>query len=84
MYYLAIDIGASSDRHILGQIENGKVILEVIYRFENGIKNENGILVWDIEKLFFEVKEGLKKCKELGKNPNTVAIDTWGHFQHLF
>ena len=32
-YYLAIDIGASSGRHILGHLENGKMILEEIYRF---------------------------------------------------
>ncbi len=78
MYYLAIDIGASSGRHILGSLQNGKLVIEEIYRFENGIKYENETLVWDIEKLYFEVKQGLKKCKELGKIPGTVAIDTWG------
>ena len=36
-YYLAIDMGASSGRHILGSIEDGKIKLEEIYRFENGI-----------------------------------------------
>ncbi len=77
-YYLAIDIGASSGRHILGSIENGKLQLEEVYRFENGFKNQNGTLVWDIESLFYEVREGIKKCKELGKIPDTVAIDTWG------
>lgn len=41
-YDLAIDIGASSGRHILGHIENGILCLEEIYRFENGIQNENG------------------------------------------
>ena len=43
MYYLAIDIGASSGRHSLGSIENGKLVLQEIYRFDNGIKNENGV-----------------------------------------
>ncbi len=78
MYYLAIDIGASSGRHILGSLENGRLSLEEIYRFENGIKNENGTLVWDVEALFNEVLNGIKKCKEIGKIPTTVAIDTWG------
>lgn len=36
-YYLAVDIGASSGRHILGHMENGKMILEEVYRFENGM-----------------------------------------------
>lgn len=77
-YYLAIDIGASSGRHILGSIENGKLCLEEIYRFDNNIKNENGTLVWDTDNLFREVKAGISKCKEIGKKPKTIAIDTWG------
>lgn len=77
-YYLAIDIGASSGRHILGHIENDKLCLEEIYRFDNNIINENGTLVWNIENLVLEVKSGIKKCKEIGKLPKTIAIDTWG------
>lgn len=77
-YYLAIDIGASSGRHILGYIENGKLSLEEIYRFDNNIKNENGTLIWDIENLFAQVKVGIKKCREIGKIPKTIAVDTWG------
>lgn len=77
-YYLAIDIGASSGRHILGHIENDRLCLEEIYRFDNSIKNENGTLVWDIDNLFREVKAGIAKCKKIGKLPKTVAIDTWG------
>ena len=77
-YYLAIDIGASSGRHILGYIDNGRLKLEEIHRFENYITNQNGTLVWDIEHLASEVKKGIAKCKEIGKTPCTVAIDTWG------
>ena len=65
-YYLAIDIGASSGRHILGHLENGKMILEEIYRFSNGMKDVNGEKIWDIDGLFREVVNGMKKCKELG------------------
>ncbi len=78
MYHLAIDIGASSGRHILGSIVNGKLVLEEIYRFDNGIKNENGTLIWDIENLVTQVKCGIARCRELNKIPTTVAIDTWG------
>ncbi len=78
MYHLAVDIGASSGRHILGSVVDGKLQLEEIYRFENGFKEENGVLVWDIDALFNEVKNGIKKCKEIGKLPKTMAIDTWG------
>lgn len=77
-YYLAIDIGASSGRHILGCVQNGKIELEEIYRFDNGIREENGRLVWDTAHLLREVKAGIARCKTLGKLPKTVAIDTWG------
>ena len=77
-YCLAIDMGASSGRHILGYIENGKLQLEEIYRFENGIVDIDGTLCWDIEHLFKEIKNGLKECKNRGIIPDTVAIDAWG------
>ncbi len=78
MYHLAIDIGASGGRHILGHLENGKLVLEEIYRFDNGITEQDGTLVWDVENLVSQVKAGIARCKEVGKLPATVAIDTWG------
>ena len=77
-YCLAIDIGASSGRHLLGEIKDGKLVISEIYRFENGIKETNGTLVWDIAELCENVIKGLEKCAQLGKVPQTVAIDTWG------
>ncbi len=77
-YCLAIDMGASSGRHILGYIEDGKLKLEEIYRFENGIVDIDGTLCWDIDSLFTEIKNGLKECHKRGITPETVAIDTWG------
>lgn len=77
-YYLAVDIGASSGRHILSHIENDRLVLEEIYRFDNNlVESENG-LVWDTESLFNEVLCGIKKCKKIGKIPKSIAIDTWG------
>lgn len=76
-YYLAIDIGASSGRHMLGHIEDGKMILEEIWRFENGMKDREGSLCWDLDALFEEIKTGMKRCKELGKIPVSMGIDTW-------
>lgn len=77
-YYLAVDIGASSGRHLLSHIENGKLVLEEIYRFENNLVKSKDGLVWDIEDLFSNVLNGIKKCKEIGKIPKSIAIDTWG------
>lgn len=76
-YYLAVDIGASSGRHILGSLKDGKLNLEEIYRFPNGMKDVDGSVCWDVEALFCEIKEGLKRCKEAGKIPSYMGIDTW-------
>ena len=84
MYYLAIDIGASSGRHILGELKGDFLETTEIYRFENGFKEENGTLIWDIEKLSGDVIAGIKECKALGKIPETVSIDTWGVDYVLF
>ena len=77
-YYLAVDIGASSGRHMLASMKDGKMQLEEVYRFPNGMDDKNGTLCWDVDRLFTEIKNGLKKCKELGKIPVSMAIDTWG------
>lgn len=76
-YYLAVDIGASSGRHILSHLENGKIVLEEIYRFENGIKEVDGFKTWDASELFQHILTGMKKCKEIGKIPVSMGIDTW-------
>lgn len=76
-YFLAVDIGASSGRHIVGRIENGKLKTEEVYRFQNGNEQRAGHLVWNAEKLFGEVLNGLKRAKELGKTPAYIGIDTW-------
>lgn len=78
IYYLAIDIGASSGRHILGWIENGKIRIEEIYRFENRLEEKDGHLCWNLDRLFQEVVQGLQYCKQLNRIPMSIGIDTWG------
>ena len=77
-YFLAVDIGASSGRHILGYLKDGKLNLEEVYRFWNGMDEKDGELVWDTERLFNEILAGMKKCKEIGKIPVSIGVDTWG------
>ena len=76
--YLAIDIGASSGRHIVGYRENGVIKTDEVYRFTNGVTRDGSRLVWDIEKLLANVVGGIRAA--LKKHPETVslAIDTWG------
>ena len=77
-YYLAIDIGASSGRHIVGHMENGELICDEVFRFPNGVQEENDHLVWDIDALFSNVKAGIKAA--FAKYPEIVSlsVDTWG------
>ena len=77
-YYLAIDIGASSGRHILAHLEDGKMVLEEVHRFPNGMVERDGENVWDVDELFSQIKAGMKKCAQLGKIPVSVGVDTWG------
>ncbi len=76
-YYLAIDIGASSGRHILGSVQDGKIVLEEVFRFDNKQVHKNGHDCWDMDNLWSGILGGLKACKALGKLPKTVGIDTW-------
>lgn len=71
-YYLAVDIGASSGRHILSHIENGKLVLEEIYRFENNLVADETGLVWDIDRLFAEVLCGIKNARKSAKFPRVL------------
>ncbi len=78
MKYLAVDIGASSGRHILGWRENDKIKLKEIHRFENKLEERNGHLCWNVNKLFGEIVFGLKKCHDLGVTPVSMGIDCFG------
>ena len=77
-YFCAIDIGASSGRHVLGCIDGGKLVIEEVHRFPNDFVKNADRYVWDIDMLFAEIVKGLRKCADLGKIPECVGIDTWG------
>lgn len=77
IYSLAVDIGASSGRLILGHVESGKLQLNEIHRFDNNIVKRNEHFCWDIEALFQEIKAGINKCNELDIKPESIGIDTW-------
>ncbi|MDR1862825.1 MAG: hypothetical protein LBQ67_02775, partial [Treponema sp.] len=82
-YYLAIDLGASGGRHILGHVEEGRLVLEEIHRFANLPEWRKGSeggesLIWDTGKIYGEIAAGIVKCGRMGKKPLSIAIDTWG------
>ncbi|SHN18175.1 rhamnulokinase [Gracilibacillus kekensis] len=74
---LAVDIGASSGRVIAGYLENGKLILDEIHRFENKMEEKKGHLCWNIDRLFQEIKIGIKQSMVLHYQPVSIGIDTW-------
>ncbi|MCC8063583.1 MAG: rhamnulokinase [Clostridiales bacterium] len=76
-YCLAIDIGASSGRYILGSVQDGVITLEEVYRFDNRQLRKNGHDCWDLDNLWNGIVSGLKACKAAGKIPATIGIDTW-------
>ena len=76
-YYLAIDIGASSGRHIVGYEDENEIKTVEVYRFNNGVLEENGHLIWDVNYLFEEVKKGIKVALQ-NYNIKSLSIDTWG------
>ena len=77
-YYLAVDIGASSGRHIVGWKEDGELKTEEVFRFPNGVRELDGHLTWDIDALLSNVKEGIARAKEKFGQIGCMSIDTWG------
>ena len=77
-YYLAIDIGASSGRHILGRLEDGEIQTREVYRFPNGAAEKDGHLVWDIEELERQVRKGIDFALDTCPEIESLSVDTWG------
>ncbi len=76
-YSLAVDIGASSGRLILGYLKDGQLQLDEIHRFENKIVQKGKHFCWEVDRLFSEIKTGIKKCIDTGIKPDSIGIDTW-------
>lgn len=77
-HYLAIDIGASSGRHIVGWEKAGSLQTQEVYRFPNGVTERNGRLTWDTEALLLHVKAGIDAALKAFGSIESLSIDTWG------
>ena len=77
-YYLAIDLGASSGRHIVGYFKNGRIVLKEVYRFKTLMEESPDGLVWDLKRIFNDIKLGIKYAFKKYHNIVSLAIDTWG------
>ena len=77
-YFFAVDLGATSGRTILGGLNDGKIELEELTRFDNNLIQVNGHFYWDIYALYFEIIKGLKAAKQKDVKISSIGIDTWG------
>ena len=76
---LAFDLGASNGRAILGQLENDKITMTELHRFENNYIVKDGVFYWDLPYLFENLKQGFKAFKEANVGElHCFGIDTWG------
>ena len=75
---LAIDIGASSGRHIAGWMEDGALRTREVYRFPNGVREQDGHLVWDTDALLSHVKAGIDEALKAFPRIRSLSVDTWG------
>lgn len=74
--YLAVDIGASSGRHIVGWREDGQIKTKEVYRFPNGVTEKDGHLIWNMTALLEHVKKGIAIAQE-SFEIESFSIDTW-------
>ena len=77
-YFFAVDLGATSGRTIIGNIEDGQFSLEEVTRFPNNLIEQGGHFYWDIYALYFEIIKGLKEVAKRGLKITSIGIDTWG------
>lgn len=76
--FLALDIGATSGRAMLGVWRGDRFHLNEINRFENPMVQLHGCLYWDVYALYNSIVESLRICAREGIRLNSVGIDTWG------
>ena len=77
-HFFSVDLGATSGRTIIGTIENGKMSLEELTRFDNNLIETGGHFYWDIFALYNEVINGLRLVAKRQIEIQSIGIDTWG------
>ena len=74
IHVLGYDFGASSGRAMLGELTNGKLTLTEVHRFSNDPVILNGRFVWDVPRLFFEMKQALVKVAKMGVKLDGIGV----------
>ena len=76
--YLAIDIGASSGRHIVGWEQDGQIRTEEVYRFPNGMEEADKSLTWNLDALDSSIRTGIDEALRRFPDIVSFSVDTWG------
>ena len=84
-YHLAVDLGATSGRVILGVFDGSQISMQELSRFKYPMLPLNGHLYWNLPYIYWEILEGMKKCARVLKESehenlklSSIGIDTWG------
>jgi len=75
---LAVDLGASSGRCIVGWREGGTIRTREVHRFPNRMERNGSILYWDTDRLLWAIREGIRRAKTCFGTVDSLAIDSWG------
>jgi len=76
---VAIDLGNSSGRLVLGQWDGAHGAAREIYRFPNAQQESGGHVVWDMERIWREIVHGLRIAgAEAGGEVASIGLDSWG------
>ena len=73
---LAIDLGASSGRGIVGEFDGERLSLAENHRFSNDPVTAGGVFQWDILRIFHEIETAVRKCVLSGEALDSIGIDT--------
>ena len=76
--FLAFDLGATSGRSVVGTLADGKIEIQELTRFPNGIVELHGKFYWNLMGLYQSLKEAMVACVKAGIKPDSIGIDTWG------
>jgi len=75
---VAVDMGASNIRIMLGSITSTDIEYREIYRFANNILEKDGHERWDIELILSEIIKGLNLATNELEGISSIGVDGWG------
>ena len=75
--YIAVDLGASSGRIVLGTLEGDVMQMEEMHRFTTPMSERDGHLYWDVATMWREIRLGIAQSLESGRDVRSISVDSW-------